>query len=119
MLHICPHCEKEITITVTYKKAIDQHDNPSLFIIKTVTDYFNTTMEKLTTRDRYHKYVYPRQIIFYLFKKHTKLKHEQMGEFFKRDRTTAMHGIGVIKHFLAIKDEKVILDIERINYLLN
>lgn len=119
MITLCPHCEKEIEINITYIKSVEKHTNPSLFIIKTVTEYFNEPIDKLIKRSKKWRYVYPRHLVIYFLKQKTKLSWQQIADMFERDYTTAIHSVSVINNFINTKDESVCLDIDKINYLLN
>jgi len=118
MKTLCPHCEKEIEITLTYTKKIDEHDNVSAFIEQVVAGYFNLSLEKLKTKCRQRKYVYPRQLIYYFKRINTKDTWKGMAEVFKADHTTAIHSYHTIKDFINI-DEKVRVDVDKINFLLH
>lgn len=91
-------------------KSINKKD-----IIATVTTFFEINKEDLLSKSRKKRVTLPRQIIMFLFKKELKMSYPEIGEYFKRDHTTALHAYKKIE--VDIKNNQRIK--EDIEYLRN
>jgi len=65
-------------------------------IIASVINFFEIAKEDLMSKSRKKKVALPRQIIMYLFKKELKMSYPEIGEYFNRDHTTALHAFNKI-----------------------
>lgn len=71
-------------------------------IIKTITKFFNITLDELTGKKRNKELVYPRQIAMYLLKNELSLSFPVIGrELGGKDHTTIMHGVKKIQKEVA------------------
>lgn len=87
-------------------------------IISVVTKYFNIPKKQIISRSREWKYVYPRQVAMWLLRKEKQNTSTKVGELFKRDHATVLHGV---KHItdLMFTDPEVRTDIQNIEELIN
>jgi len=67
------------------------------YIADNVEKYCNLNKNELLSTTRSKKVSYPRQIAMYIMKEVTNYSLVQIGEFFKKDHTTIMHGIKKIQ----------------------
>ena len=67
------------------------------YIADNVEKYCNLNKNELLSATRSKKVSYPRQIAMYIMKEVTNYSLVQIGEFFKKDHTTIMHGIKKIQ----------------------
>ncbi|MFA6183907.1 MAG: chromosomal replication initiator protein DnaA [Parcubacteria group bacterium] len=65
-------------------------------IISSVLGFFEITKEDLMSKSRKKKVSLPRQITMFLFKRELKMSYPEIGEYFKRDHTTALHAFNKI-----------------------
>ncbi|HBI17377.1 MAG: Chromosomal replication initiator protein DnaA [Candidatus Moranbacteria bacterium GW2011_GWF2_34_56] len=65
-------------------------------IIESVLNFFEITKEDLMSKSRKKKVALPRQITMFLFKKELKMSYPEIGEYFQRDHTTALHAFNKI-----------------------
>ncbi|MDO8513627.1 MAG: chromosomal replication initiator protein DnaA [bacterium] len=67
-------------------------------ILKTITKFFNISLDELTGKKRTRELVYPRQIAMYLLKNELNLSFPAIGrELGGKDHTTIIHGAKKIK----------------------
>jgi chromosomal replication initiator protein len=64
----------------------------ALQVLQTVADYFNSTFEILTGRDRTKETAWARQVAMYLIREETESSLPTIGEILGRDHTTVMYG---------------------------
>ena len=76
-------------------------------IIKRSAEHFNIDADMLSKPDRYHKYHYPRWHIYLMLSidQYLMLNHGDIAKYFKRDRTTILHGIQQLKQQMQIYPE--------------
>lgn len=65
-------------------------------IITAIINFFEITKEDLMSKSRKKKVALPRQIAMFLFKKDLKMSYPEIGEYFQRDHTTAIHAFNKI-----------------------
>lgn len=65
-------------------------------IINSTLNFFEITKEDLMSKSRKKKVALPRQIVMFLFKKELKMSYPEIGEYFQRDHTTALHAFNKI-----------------------
>jgi len=82
-------------------------------IINSVLNFFEITKEDLMSKSRKKKVSLPRQITMFLFKKELKMSYPEIGEYFQRDHTTALHAFNKIKNGIE-SNSKLNNDIEHI-----
>lgn len=96
--------ESGTTAPKTFKEA---------YILYSVAEYFNISIEDLTGYNRYRQFVYPRHTAKYLLKKYTALSLNQIGSHFKsrrrifsqhQDHTTVLHSIKLVTYWYDTKD---------------
>jgi chromosomal replication initiator protein len=75
--------------------------------LKQVQDIFNSVIwhfglrpYEVLIKNRHRQYVYPRQIIMFLLRKHTDLSYMDIGELFNRDHTSVIHAKQAINDLL-------------------
>jgi chromosomal replication initiator protein len=91
--------------------------NPK-FVIDTVTNYYDLTLEDIVGKSREQKLAFPRQIIMFLLREELKVSYPSIGkEIGGRDHTTAMHAYDKIKKEID-KDDKTKKDVELIKQRL-
>jgi chromosomal replication initiator protein len=73
--------------------------------------------EDLLSKSRKKKIALPRQITMFLFKKELKMSYPEIGEYFKRDHTTALHAFKKIEKDIE-NNQKTKEDIEYLNNLI-
>ncbi len=82
-------------------------------IIGSVISFFEITKEDLMSKSRKKKVALPRQISMFLFKRELKMSYPEIGEYFQRDHTTALHAFNKINKDMS-NDSKINSDIEYI-----
>lgn len=82
-------------------------------IISSVLSFFEITKEDLMSKSRKKKVALPRQITMFLFKKELKMSYPEIGEYFDRDHTTALHAFNKISSDLK-NNSKTASDIDYI-----
>lgn len=88
------------------------------FVIDTVTNYYDLTLEDIVGKSREQKLAFPRQIIMFLLREELKVSYPSIGkEIGGRDHTTAMHAYDKIKKEID-KDDKTKKDVELIKQRL-
>jgi len=65
-------------------------------IITSVIGFFELTKEELMSKSRKKKVALPRQVAMFLFKRELKMSYPEIGEYFNRDHTTALHAYNKI-----------------------
>jgi chromosomal replication initiator protein len=86
-------------------------------IVNTVITFFEINKDDLLSKSRKKKVALPRQITMFLFKKELKMSYPEIGEYFKRDHTTALHAFKKIE--VDIKNnQRIKEDIEYLNNLI-
>lgn len=82
-------------------------------IINSVLNFFEITKDDLMSKSRKKKVSLPRQITMFLFKKELKMSYPEIGEYFQKDHTTALHAFNKIKNNIE-SNSKLNNDIEHI-----
>jgi len=82
-------------------------------IINSVLNFFEIAKDDLMSKSRKKKVALPRQITMYLFKKELKMSYPEIGEYFKRDHTTALHAFNKISQDIK-NDSKMNSDVDYI-----
>lgn len=70
-------------------------------IVGSVIGFFEITKEDLMSKSRKKKVALPRQITMFLFKRELKMSYPEIGEYFKKDHTTALHAFNKISKDIA------------------
>jgi chromosomal replication initiator protein len=65
-------------------------------IIETIRSHYHLNVGDIEGRRREGPIVLARQVVMWLCKQHTKLTPDEIGQLLKKDRTTALYGIGAI-----------------------
>jgi len=86
-------------------------------VINTVTTFFEINKDDLLSKSRKKRVALPRQIIMFLFKKELQMSYPEIGEYFKRDHTTALHAFKKIENDIK-NNQRIKEDIEYLNNLL-
>jgi len=86
-------------------------------IISVVITFFEINKDDLLSKSRKKKIVLPRQIIMFLFKKELEMSYPEIGEYFKRDHTTALHAFKKIRKDIE-NNQKMKEDVEYLSNLL-
>ncbi|MEK7164488.1 MAG: chromosomal replication initiator protein DnaA, partial [Patescibacteria group bacterium] len=95
------------SITMSQKKG----GITSRELLKTVSEYFDITLDELTGQSRRKELVVPRQITMFLMREELDASYPTIGkELGDRDHTTAMHAYGKIKRDMD-NEEKIRQDI--------
>ena len=87
-------------------------------IISAVLSFFEISKEDLMSKSRKKKVALPRQITMFLFKRDLKMSYPEIGEYFNRDHTTALHAFNKISQDIK-SNTKINNDIEHIIKTLN
>lgn len=87
-------------------------------IISAVLSFFEISKEDLMSKSRKKKVALPRQITMFLFKRDLKMSYPEIGEYFNRDHTTALHAFNKISQDIK-SNTKINSDIEHIIKTLN
>lgn len=87
-------------------------------IVSAVVEFFEITKEDLMSKSRKKKVALPRQITMFLFKKELKMSYPEIGEYFKRDHTTALHAFNKISEDIK-NNSKISSDVDYINKSLH
>lgn len=82
-------------------------------IINSTINFFEINKEDLMSKSRKKRVALPRQIIMFLFKRELKMSYPEIGEYFQRDHTTALHAFNKISHDIK-NNSKINGDIEYI-----
>jgi chromosomal replication initiator protein len=92
--------EEQKGVTVTPKIAegiiekavqnLSKHIN-EVVILKTVAEFYNISLETMTSANRRKEIVEPRQVAMYLLREISDLSYPYIGEKLGRDHTTAIH----------------------------
>ena len=69
---------------------LSKHIN-ELVILKTVAEFYNVSIETMTSPNRRKEIVEPRQVAMYLLREISDLSYPYIGEKLGRDHTTAIH----------------------------
>lgn len=93
-------------------KTINKKD-----VINTITSFFEINKEDLLSKSRKKKVALPRQITMFIFKKELKMSYPEIGEYFQRDHTTALHAFKKIEKDIK-NNQRTKEDIEYLNNLL-
>lgn len=102
----------------SFTANIDKKNLNSKFLIETVINYFDLTLEDIVGKSREQKLAFPRQIIMYLLRQELRVSFPSIGkEIGGRDHTTAMHACDKIKKEIE-NNEKTKKDIEIIKQRL-
>lgn len=101
-----------LTANKQNKKTVNKKD-----IINTVIAFFEINKDDLLSKSRKKKIALPRQIVMFLFKRELKMSYPEIGEYFKRDHTTALHAFKKIEADIK-EDQKIREDIEYLNDLI-
>jgi len=67
----------------------------------TVAGYFGVTARDLAGRSRHRRYAHPRRVAMYLMREMTDMTLDEVGQELRRDHTTVIYGVGVIKAEIA------------------
>ncbi len=83
------------------------------FIIKTVAEHYDLTMDEMVSSKRSKNIAYPRQIAMYLCRNLTDISYEEIGKNLgNRDHTTIKHGVEKIEEDIKKDDSlKTTIDI--------
>ncbi|MEF3692281.1 MAG: chromosomal replication initiator protein DnaA [Candidatus Moraniibacteriota bacterium] len=87
-------------------------------IISAILNFFEITKDDLMSKSRKKKVALPRQITMFLFKRELKMSYPEIGEYFNRDHTTALHAFNKISQEIK-SNSKINNDIEHIIKTLN
>lgn len=71
-------------------RNLSKHIN-ELVILKTVAEFYNVSIETMTSPNRRKEIVEPRQVAMYLLREISDLSYPYIGEKLGRDHTTAIH----------------------------
>lgn len=82
-------------------------------ILDSVISFFELSKDDLMSKSRKKKVALPRQITMFLFKKELKMSYPEIGEYFQRDHTTALHAFNKIEKDIE-NNSKIKNDIEHI-----
>ncbi|MDX9913473.1 MAG: chromosomal replication initiator protein DnaA [Candidatus Moranbacteria bacterium] len=82
-------------------------------IINSTINFFEINKEDLMSKSRKKRVALPRQIIMFLFKRELKMSYPEIGEYFQRDHTTALHAFNKISNDIK-NNSKINGDIEYI-----
>lgn len=69
-------------------------------IINTVCEFYKIDAEGLKGKSRCRENVNARFVIFYFFRKYTKLTFKEAGLIFNRDHTTVIHGLATLNDIM-------------------
>lgn len=102
----------------SFTANIDKKILNSKFLIETVINYFDLTLEDIVGKSREQRLAFPRQIIMYLLREELRVSFPSIGkEIGGRDHTTAMHACDKIKKEIE-NNEKTKKDVEIIKQRL-
>lgn len=87
-------------------------------IVSIVINFFEINKEDLMSKSRKKKVALPRQIIMFFFKQNLRMSYPEIGEYFKRDHTTALHAFKKITKEIDT-NSKLAADIEYIKKSLS
>lgn len=77
-----------------------------MFVLETVADHFDLTLDEICGVNRSKKFSYPRQIAMYLIRSLTPSNYEDIGNMLGgKNHTTVMHGTNKIENNLEIDEE--------------
>lgn len=106
---------KEQSQVLTASLSKEMRHNRLISIKNAVIEYYGITDKQFTSKERYGKYVLPRQVFCYLAKILTQLKYGEISAYIKRDRTTAIYSIELIAGFVRLNHPpEIIEDIKNI-----
>ena len=74
-------------------------------IVNTVCEVHKVTLDQLVCKKRDRKYAYPRQIAIYIMIKYTRMSLKEIGMYFNRDHTTAIHSRETIEDLMDVDIE--------------
>lgn len=80
------------------KEILDQ-------IVKIVCTHFEITEAKIRMQRSFKRYVFPRQILFYILKRQFNFTFCEIGREFNLDHSTIMHSVKRITNFITVNDE--------------
>ncbi len=108
--------ETKQILNKSLKKKQDKNLNKK-DIIKTIVSFYEINEEDLLGISRKKAVALPRQITMYFFKKELKMSYPEIGDYFKRDHTTALYAFNKIADELK-NESKLSEDIQEISKLL-
>jgi len=103
----------------TIRMDKEQQKEYAIQIAEKVCNYYQIKYGQMMSKYRGEEVTLARQMTMYLTKEKTALNGEEIGQIFKRDRTTVLHSIKKIKEQLTNKfDDSIKNDVFNLNVLL-
>ncbi|SEQ15944.1 chromosomal replication initiator protein [Lachnospiraceae bacterium RM5] len=87
------------------------------YILENVANYFNISINDLTSKKKSRNIAYPRQIAMYLCRYLTDCPFKQIAKTLDRDHSTVMHGCEKINQDIAV-NEQLRNDIEKLKKII-
>ena len=101
---------REITLEYAKKQLkdiINPDDSKVIdidYIVSVVADYFQISVNDITSNKRSTKYVLPRQIAMYFCREYTSGPMTRVAEYFGKDHSTVSHGIEKIENEMKVDE---------------
>jgi len=86
-------------------------------IQQAVARFYHLRQDALIGPRRHYEVSRPRQVAMYLARKHTRASFPQIGRLFRRDHSTIVHGVQMVKQRL-IGDAQLGRDVAKIESIL-
>ena len=95
------------------------HSKPTDYIIKKACEYFELTLEQIRSKTRKEDIRLPRQIIMWLYKKHTRMSLAAIGAMCgDKDHATVLHSCRAVNNAIETNYRNVRMDIKQLEDLL-
>ena len=122
VLKICEaHMKPEVVVKETFIKVNDTIKKPSNIpqivdeVLEIVCGYFGVTREQIISHKRTRNLVLSRHICFFVLRHRFNLTLNEIGQLFRRDHTTIMHGLKNVNDGIFCKDMRM----DHLKYLNN
>lgn len=86
------------------------HKITETLIVSTVCEFFNVSHEDVIGMSRKREYIHPRQVMCFLLDKLLNITHGQIAKIIRKDRTTVIHSLRVIRKEIGIYENRKEID---------
>jgi chromosomal replication initiation ATPase DnaA len=109
--------EAPAPLSVNCKRVEAVLDEPARLkmtvLVERVATEYGVSVGELRSRTNERRIVNPRQIAIYLVRQHTQASLHQIGDYFRKHHTTALHSVDKVR-WMAAADEKLAATLRRL-----
>jgi len=105
--------DAEIAISELYGRGVKLIEAPieitkfeAQQIVDIVVSVTGVSIEKIMSKDRTLKIAAPRQLICYFLRQHCGMSLKDIGHYMRRDHTSVIHAIRLVKDMICVNDVK-------------